>query len=59
MLILLTPPGLFGAVTFGYFEMNWHRIRKECELDELKFEERINTLETKLDQYDWKSRDRK
>lgn len=59
MLILLTPPGLVGALTFGYFEMTWQRIKRDSDLDELKFEERINALETKLEQYNWTSRDGK
>jgi hypothetical protein len=57
MLILLTPPGLVGALMFGYFELGWHRMKKDSELDEQRLEERISALETKLQQYDWKSRD--
>ena len=59
MLILLTPPGLVSALTFGYFEMTWQRIKRDSDLDEQKFEERINALETKLEQYNWASRDGK
>jgi hypothetical protein len=41
MLILLTPPGLVGALMFGYFELGWHRMKKDSELDEQRLEERI------------------
>ena len=58
MMILLTPAGLVGPVTFGYFE-TWQRIKRDSELNEQKFEETINALETKLEQYDWTSRDGK
>lgn len=32
-------------------------MKKDSELDEQRLEERISALETKLQQYDWKSRD--
>lgn len=59
MLVLLTPPGIMGALVFGYLEWNWQRVKNDSKLDEAKFEERMSALKAKLERYDWKSRERK
>lgn len=55
MLILLTPPGIAGASIFGYFELNWQRMKRDCETNEQNLAERMCALERKLQQYDWKT----
>lgn len=59
MLIFLTPPGILGALMFGYLELSWQRMKMDSKLDEQKLEERMSALETKLERYDLKSRDGK
>ena len=57
MLILLTPPGIAGALMLGYIELNWQRMKKDSDQNQQKLERRMAALETKLQQYDWKSQD--
>ena len=58
MLILLTPPGIVGGLIFGYLELNWQRMKKDCELNEQKLEERMTALELRLSKYDQKTTNR-
>jgi hypothetical protein len=57
LLILLTPPGILGALIFGYYEMSWQRLKKDSELVEQRLEERMIALETRLERYTQKPRD--
>jgi hypothetical protein len=49
LLILLTPPSIAAALMIGYFEKNWHDIKKECEIVEGGLDERMTALEKRLE----------
>jgi hypothetical protein len=49
LLMLLTPPSIAAALMFGYFEKNWHDIKKECEMVEGRLDERMMALEKRLE----------